>query len=274
MSKPGLDPAQWVVRRWHESGFADEPTDAKKILAKASIPFRRAIIRAAGAQGVNTPSANKFGRWLSAHKDEIILGYRIRFEWNERWKQKDWYLEPLSDQELSELAKLEVAAPEKVIRPYVKTDAWYRARDEFGWLDADELACADRKPVAAAEQKPTGPVYFLAPRCGFFSFERTAEKRAADLRDLGVSKAALVYLSATRSAIVIDGEYDLKELKRHALRLLLTVHVAAQRPTRKEPGLPLGYDPARKFVERALAIDTRPPVIHLRRMSTWDPLKS
>lgn len=92
--------------------------------------------------------------------------------------------------------------------------------------DQRRRRAAEKAKTVEPEPKPAPKrpeVVFVAPTDGFFTREDTCQKRVEHLREAGF-QCEFTYLTATRFAIQVFGDYDDRLLEKTAINFLLRVH--------------------------------------------------
>ena len=198
----------------------------------------------------------RLGLYLRKHIDTQCAGYRLAGSYDSNVKRWDWYIfKPASieeiESELEESVQRFVTAreqklagkglaqrlkqSEKDLRALELLQENRRASESKRLYKKREAANVQAiKAIDAAEKQPARKHIYLAPARGHFLFEDKTEKCCNDLRGLGF-EASMGYLSASRFIVWIDGDPDLKELKRVAERFLVKINETENTPAKSKP---------------------------------------
>lgn len=265
-------------------------------------------------QGVfgNRIGPQKLGAWFGRHKDTEAGPYRMTGlsygagGW--RW----WVFKPSSVEEIeNEIEQNAIAAADRrdqllagknlnqrlqilekdmdKLTPKPPKPDGRRIRGEANRIAREKQAEKDRRE----QERQNAPHVYVAPRTGYFLFEKKAEKVCQNLVELGI-KATMGYPTANHFVVHIGEQYDPVVLRNFALKHLLCVF-SGTGPVRSKASrdpekiwnqklqiwenpptaaLPLGYDPAQKFLDRALQSDNKgSQAIPMLSTSSWNPFQ-
>ena len=294
-----------VLKTWH-AVIGDKEITSSQLLKRTAGGAQRvpAIRKLRDALQAVFPrqqlNAQRLGMWLSKHRGIESGELRLSGDYDSHKNHWIWTVfRPATSKEIEiELEEFGLRLldqrNEKMVGKNLdqRLKQYEKDRDEIETLDEQrraaesnrkykELAKAKSANVEAiqtidkAEKHPRKSI-FLAPATGFFMFEQKTEKRCSDLQALGF-RASMGYLSPSRFVIFIDGDPDMKELKRVALRFMVKVYESVKTPAKTKAdssetelvwnqqmqtwlpkptaAMPLGYIPESKFLARAFVED-------------------
>lgn len=252
------DPIETLLKTWH-AVIGDKEITSSQILKRTAGGAQRdpAIKELRDALQALFPrqqiNAQRLGMWLSKYRGIESGDLRLSGDYDSHKNRWIWTVfRPASieqiESELAESAQRYVEAREKKLvgkgldrrlKQLEKDNAKLESlAEERRASESDkaykELAKAEaanveaQQVIDAAEKRPRKYVY-LAPTAGHFIFEDKTDKRCDDLRALGF-KASVGYLSPSRFVIWIDGNPDMKELKRVAERFLIKINETEKSP--------------------------------------------
>ena len=229
-----------LLKRTQHIALSDPLLAKLRDILRSILPFGRKL------------SALSLGLYLRRHIETEHDGYRLSGTYDSNWHRWNWYVFKVSSVEEIEAEpnvsmqpfidarkkKLAGAGLEKQLKQLeknaVELDQQRHAdKSEKSNAEAQQAIDDAEKEEAEEEAEVARKHIYLAPACGHFVFEGRTEKRVRDLCKLGF-KSSMGYLSPSRFVIWIDGDPDMKELKRVAMRFLMTIFESEQpRPTKK-----------------------------------------
>lgn len=292
-----------VLNAWH-AVIGDKEITSSQLLKRTAGGAQRvpAIRKLRDALQAVFPrqklNAQRLGMWLSKHRGIESGELRLSGDYDTHKNRWIWTVfRPASSKEIEiELEEFGLRLldqrNEKMVgknldqqlKQIEQDDAKLDQLDDQRRADASDKEYQKREAankeaiqvIDKVEKRPHKNVFLAPATTGFFLFEAKTEKRCRDLQALGF-RASMGYLSPERFVIFIDGEPDMKELKRVALRFMLKVYESVSTPAKTKldsveteliwssrmqtwlpkptTAMPLGYNPDLKFLRRAFVED-------------------